>query len=660
MPSVGTVKIPIVSTFDNAGIVAAKAGMRDLSQTKVGSQGGGSSGSSAGGSGGGGSGGQSSYAKEADQIFERTRTSNEKYEYQVRKLDDLHKRGAISTNTYNRAIKQAGDTLPKTHGLMGGVGQAGSALANATGFGGVTGAIESMGAVGAVAGVAAVGVAMYAMTQAAAGNAQAVKQSAMTLGVSTRYYGGLEKAARNAGISMGEATEGVGKFIGKLHGAALGADMGSAVYLRSLGISAGDLQNSIENPEALTSRVGSMRNGDKAALFGSVRAANAAASAGGDNGRSIFDKDAAMIEINSRMQTGLGNVGSNLLGGLGFMIASTWNGGPKKYAEQLDKDVQDDRQGKHEAAMQDSGSKLVGGLASAADVQRYANEARRNFIYSRDPGEQAKYQKLSAAQTGEARLEAEKPNVSSREYFERKMRIAKYRAQPGEKSHVDENGNVVRDPIGYSNTEQAKRARINIMEEDNSAHRNVSSNAENIKKDVDIARNKWSVAEKPKATEADTALLTAQQQLKQVMDVGAAIKRGEDIGVPDAAKKQAKAQEMAEKQVADAQKKVDSQKPQTSLEQRDVARGIGDSLTDYAESITRSGSLAGAYDVNSVAGYSQQVGSEYQMDQSKDTLNLIAKLLQKLVDKTPEGQSLFTSVMDNLGFRTADPILGGR
>ena len=94
-------------------------------------------------------------------------------------------------------------------------------------------------------------------------------------------------------------------------------------------------------------------------------------------------------------------------------------------------------------------------------------------------------------------------------------------------------------------------------------------------------------------------------------------------------------------------------------EQTLLARKSGNELTDYAESITRSGSLAGAYDVNSVGGYSQMVGAEYGMSQSTDTVRMV-ELLVKIAENTgkmtkDEGDT----IIGQLGYRTNDPILGG-
>lgn len=94
-------------------------------------------------------------------------------------------------------------------------------------------------------------------------------------------------------------------------------------------------------------------------------------------------------------------------------------------------------------------------------------------------------------------------------------------------------------------------------------------------------------------------------------------------------------------------------------EQTLLDRKSGNELTDYAESITRSGSLAGAYDVNSVGGYSQMVGAEYGMSQSTDTVRMV-ELLVRIAENTgnmkkDEGDA----IISQLGYRTNDPILGG-
>ena len=99
--------------------------------------------------------------------------------------------------------------LPKSAGMMQrlGVGQAGQAVADQFGMGGIT---SAMGSVGAVAGVAAVGVAIYALTQKAAQQSIALRANAKELGVSVEYYGKLEKAARSAGLSTEEVAGALG------------------------------------------------------------------------------------------------------------------------------------------------------------------------------------------------------------------------------------------------------------------------------------------------------------------------------------------------------------------------------------------------------------------------------------------------------------------
>ncbi|MBO0141513.1 hypothetical protein JZX87_10095 [Agrobacterium sp. Ap1] len=52
--------------------------------------------------------------REAQRIFEDTRTEAEKYEKEMEKLDDLHSRGFINADTYSRAVKQLGDDFKDT------------------------------------------------------------------------------------------------------------------------------------------------------------------------------------------------------------------------------------------------------------------------------------------------------------------------------------------------------------------------------------------------------------------------------------------------------------------------------------------------------------------------------------------------------------------
>lgn len=80
------------------------------------------------GGGGGGGGGVSQAEREAARIYDQTRTSAEKYAIELEKLNGLHKSGHLDTDTYNRAVKELGESLKKGKGLAE---EAGSAISSA-------------------------------------------------------------------------------------------------------------------------------------------------------------------------------------------------------------------------------------------------------------------------------------------------------------------------------------------------------------------------------------------------------------------------------------------------------------------------------------------------------------------------------------------------
>ena len=144
--SVGVTKIPLVSTFDATGANQAKAALKELQQA-------------GGGGAPGGEAGEEArlrppavprkrpmQTKPTKSLSGRGRQTRS-IPIRIAKLDDLHKRGAISTDTYRRAQKQAADMLPKSAGMMQrlGVGQAGQAVADQFGMGGITSAMGSVG-----------------------------------------------------------------------------------------------------------------------------------------------------------------------------------------------------------------------------------------------------------------------------------------------------------------------------------------------------------------------------------------------------------------------------------------------------------------------------------------------------------------------------------
>ena len=82
----------------------------------------------AGGGGGGGGGGVNEAEREAARIYDQTRTAAEKYAIELEKLNELHTSGNLDTDTYNRAVKELGESLKKGKSLAE---EAGSAISSA-------------------------------------------------------------------------------------------------------------------------------------------------------------------------------------------------------------------------------------------------------------------------------------------------------------------------------------------------------------------------------------------------------------------------------------------------------------------------------------------------------------------------------------------------
>lgn len=608
--SVGTVKIPIVSTFDASGVQAAKQGLKDLQGAQPGGGGGGSGGGGKASSAGRSS--QASYADEADQIFEKTRTANEKYSYQIAKLDDLHKRGKISTDTYTRAQKQAADSLPKSAGMMQrlGVGQAGQAVADQMGFGGIT---SAMGTVGAVAGVAAVGVAIYGLTQRAAEQSIALRSNAKQLGVSVEYYGKLEKAARSAGLSASEVAGALGQAQSKAAAAATG-DIGQSIYLSSLGLSQAEIQEGMADPEKLAQRLRrrNLTNGQKAAVFGGVESADAVMGAGDKQG-GLFDANAGTSLQASKMGMGLWNFGVNMVGAWGGILSGKSRQDLEDEAAVKDKA---EKEGKLHQYMVAAGTAQSQSLLSAREIEKNTNATHKDFVYAETTPDanghynraniemQNRLHNLASVQAREQRYAAEAPFIASpREQAERDRDIVAGKTA----GHY------------YGDDRQARQARINVDTNEAGALSGVRSNRENFVATGQLGVANWQ---------------NARGEGRSIDEQMAGVGEGQGIRTQG-----------------------------FSQEHVDVARKFGDQMTDIADSITRSGPLAAGADVNSMAGAQQMVQAEYGMSQSKDALNLIAQLLDQMVKNTdPKNQAAARNLADTaqqqLGFRNADPIMG--
>ena len=74
--------------------------------------------------GGGGGSRESDAAREAKRIFEETRTEAEKYAAELTRVNDLHRSGALDTETYNRKVAQLKEEYGDQTGLLADVASA--------------------------------------------------------------------------------------------------------------------------------------------------------------------------------------------------------------------------------------------------------------------------------------------------------------------------------------------------------------------------------------------------------------------------------------------------------------------------------------------------------------------------------------------------------
>lgn len=529
--SIGKVIIPVVSTFDPAGIAQAKAGLKDLA---------GAQGAGGGGSGSGGADGSA---------------------------------GGIS----NLAKTAAGKLSSIASAMPGGEG---------------LGSLLSASALGP----AAAGVAVFALSQRVASNAAQVRKGALDLNVSVDYYGKLEKSARYAGITIGEVTAGISGAHEKVLSAATGGNMGESVFLESLGLTRSDMQKGIGNAEYLAQRLSGMHltAGQKAAVFGSVQAADAIMGAGGQSS-GLLDQNAGTNLMASRMQTGLYNFSTNMIGAWGGILSG-------RSRESLEREAADKAQaeqaGKLEKYMQQSGAAALPGLVSPAESARYANESHKGFIYSAKGTEQARYEQLAQVQTRQARFSAEAPLMQAREAYGEESGIISQRARAG----------------GYSNHSQGEMAAIQALEKLNQNLSPTRSNVENLGADLDVSAKRWEQDKKSRYNDKGNWKGEA----------------GGEMVDPEGVSKQ----------------------------QIYIARSTGDRLTDYVQGLTASGPQAGAYGINTVAGASQVMGSEFEMSKSTETISILKAILEQLVASGKMTRQQADTTGSQLGYRYNDPISG--
>jgi hypothetical protein len=155
----------------------------------------------------------------AQTVYQNTRSPLEKYQAAVGVLDQLHQKGKISSDTYNRALKQEEDTL-----------------ASLTATGGI--------AIGAVAGVAGAvigaAVAGYSWIKSLGRTVAEQTQLARTLGISQAEVAGFEMALHNMGISEDAAGKGIQRLNEHIVAATSGNSAAADAFDR-IGLSAKDL-----------------------------------------------------------------------------------------------------------------------------------------------------------------------------------------------------------------------------------------------------------------------------------------------------------------------------------------------------------------------------------------------------------------------------------
>ncbi len=449
--SIGKVIIPVVSTFDPAGIAQAKAGLKDL----AGAQGAGGGPAGGGGSGSGGAGGSA---------------------------------GGISA-------------LAKT--AAGKLSSIASAIPGGEGLGSLLSA--------AAQGPVEAGAAVFALSQRVASNAAQVRKGALDLNVSVDYYGKLEKSARNAGMEMGEVTAGISRAHDKVLGSAIGGNIGESMFLESLGLTREDMEKGVGNVEYLAQRLKGMNlsAGQKAAVFGSVRAADAIMGAGsmggGQGAMGLFDMNAGNVQRASQMMLSAQNYLTNAIVHWSDQLES-WQTG-KSMAQISDardakvaQEEAQERQGKLFKARQESGASMLPGLLEP--YSRFQKQVGTNdeAIFSADPQVNAKYHAMA--------------NASAREQM-------------------------------------------------NQGVAGVSSRYENLQGAMRVGKERYNAST-------------------------------------------------------------------FDFERQHVARQMGMQVQDYADSMTHAGGLAGAADMNSVAGYSQLVGAQEQMRQSQDSRAMAEMIIQQL------------------------------
>lgn len=196
-------------------------------------------------------------SREIGQVYEETRTPQERYAARMERLNVLHRTGALDQATFARATSKAAEMIAapsmasRVAGHMGAVGDTLGGM-----VGGPAGSLLSMAmnpATMTVAGGVGAMASGYYLSQQMADSAKNIRVQSQALNVTTTYYQNMGYAARKAGSDVETVTTAFERLRNK-RDEAIGGNAAAEGAFRSMGISYNDLMSMSE--EDLFSRVG--------------------------------------------------------------------------------------------------------------------------------------------------------------------------------------------------------------------------------------------------------------------------------------------------------------------------------------------------------------------------------------------------------------------
>jgi len=449
--------------------------------------------------------------------------------------------------------------------------------------------------------------ALYGISQAAASAAIELRRNTREAGIDAEYYGKLTQASHHAGIGIEETVSGLKKAHATFESAALKGGFGESLFLKSLGLTDKQIAAGLDNAEDMVRTLGSknLSNAQKAMLFGSVSAGNAALGAGKEQ-PGFFDisagesRGAAMFKDNaSNMLTKLGAAAE-------VTIEALWKW---KTLDELTSKREDDARKEEQANIEadarrkrhEAGISLANQLASPAEIAEARIAAVGNLEFpGGGPGGQ-RFRALGTIAARQEQLSAQRPYMETREAAQQEWELTRAKAQHG----------------GFSDDLQGRRAMIGVEARVNQALSPVLSLYERLQGQTSVGAQQWDVAEEAEA------------------------RRRRGMNLPDLAN-------MTQRRPGETDAEMKSRL--RTPEQTDIARRLGGDVQSYADALTRAGGLAGAADMNTVGGYSQLVGAQEQMRQSTDSRAMAEILLQQLP------KSIADAIRDNFGFEFRRPM----